>query len=163
MYIRKLLFVFILLAALLTPQAAQASSHGAVVNCQLPESNADGLEILSNYYPGYWWDHADITVAVQAHPKAKKAQLKAIHAAIATWSKTLNDCFGGRITLTDVTSTANNPQKADIVVHYVLRAGGVVFAGYAVCGDHGCPISSSVLISRPARTRPRIAPNIWDG
>jgi predicted Zn-dependent protease len=105
----------------------------------LPESNADALEILSNYYPGYWWDHTNLTIAVQAHPKAKPAQLAAIHAAIATWGNTLLDCFDGRITLTNVTSTARNPQKADIVVHYVLRAGGVVFAGYAICGDHRCP------------------------
>ena len=150
MYIRKLLIILIVLAALVTPQSVQASSQEASalvkknITCQLPESNADALVILNNYYPGYWWDHTDITVAVQAHPKAKVAQLNAIHAAIATWSETLNDCFGGLITLTDVTASARNPQKADIVVHYVLRAGGVVFAGYAVCGDHGCP---NILVS----------------
>lgn len=150
MYIKKLLIVLIVLAALVTPQSARASSQKASalgkknITCQLPESNADALVILNNYYPGYWWDHTDITVAVQAHPKAKVAQLNAIHAAIATWSETLNDCFDGLITLTDVTASARNPQKADIVVHYVLRAGGVVFAGYAVCGDHGCP---NILVS----------------
>ncbi len=150
MYIKKLLIVLIVLAALVTPQSARASSQKASalgkknITCQLPESNADALVILNNYYPGYWWDHTDITVAVQAHPKAKVAQLNAIHAAITTWSETLNDCFDGLITLTDVTASARNPQKADIVVHYVLRAGGVVFAGYAVCGDHGCP---NILVS----------------
>ena len=30
-------------------------------------------------------------------------------------------------------------RAADIVVHYVPTAGGVVFGGYAICGDHGCP------------------------
>jgi hypothetical protein len=148
MKIRRSLIVMVVTIALLIPMPAQAGSNAAFarnhVSCQLPESNADGLEILSNYYPGYWWDHTDITVAVQAHPRAKVAQLNAIHAAIATWGETLNDCFGGLITLTDVTDSARNPQKADIVVHYVLRAGGVVFAGYAVCGDHGCP---NILVS----------------
>ncbi len=148
MKIRRSLVVMVVTIALLIPMPAQAGSNEAFarnhVSCQLPESNADGLEILSNYYPGYWWDHTDITVAVQAHPRAKMAQLNAIHAAIATWGETLNDCFGGLITLTDVTDSARNPQKADIVVHYVLRAGGVVFAGYAVCGDHGCP---NILVS----------------
>ena len=52
----------------------------------------------------------------------------------------LADCFDGQITLTDVSDTGRNPQQAaDIVVHYVPRAGGVVFGGYAICGAHGCP------------------------
>ena len=46
----------------------------------------------------------------------------------------LRECFDGLITLTEVTRR----QDADIVVHYVPTAGGVVF-GYAICGDHGCP------------------------
>jgi hypothetical protein len=108
--------------------------------CKLPESNAEGLEILSNYYPGYWWDHTALTIAVQAHPKATDEQLDAIHDAIATWDAVLRDCFDGLITLTDVTDTQASEQKAaDIVVHYVPKAGGVVFGGYAICGDHGCP------------------------
>ena len=72
---------------------------------------------------------------VQAHPSAEQDQLDAIDAAIATWSATLEDCFDGLITLTQV----GTRQEADIVVHYVPRAGGVVFGGYALCGDHGCP------------------------
>ena len=48
-----------------------------------------GLEILSNYYPGYWWDHTALTIAVQAHPSATAEQLDAIVDAIATWSATL--------------------------------------------------------------------------
>ncbi len=140
--------VIVVLISLLTPMSAQAGSQEAparnLVSCTLPESNADALEILSNYYPGYWWDHTNLTIAVQAHPKAKAAQRNAISAAIATWSNTLLDCFDGQITLTNITSTAKNPQKADIVLHYVLRAGGVVFAGYAVCGDHRCP---NILVS----------------
>lgn len=43
------------------------------------------------------------------------------------------------ITLTDVTDTSLNEQKADIVVHFVPHAGGAVFAGYAICAVGGCP------------------------
>src|SRR5688572_1916089 len=116
----------------------QSSSSGAT--CNLRKSNADALVILSNYYPGYWWDHTDLTIAVQAHPSATAEQLDAIHGAIATWSSVLDDCFDGAITLTDVTVDRGSQQKAaDIVVHFVPTAGGVVFGGYAICGDHGCP------------------------
>ena len=76
-------------------------------------------------------------MAVQAHPKATPAQLAAIRGAIATWDAVLRDCFDGLITLTDV--TGNKRKAAAIVVHYVPTAGGVVFGGYAICGDHGCP------------------------
>jgi hypothetical protein len=52
----------------------------------------------------------------------------------------LRDCFDDLITLTDVTGTQKSEQRAaDIVVHYVPTAGGVVFGGYAICGDYGCP------------------------
>jgi hypothetical protein len=109
-------------------------------SCNLPESNAEALVILNNYYPGYWWDHTNLTIAVQAHPSATQEQLDAIHGAIATWSAVLYDCFDGAITLTDVTrGQGSQQQAADIVVHYVPTAGGVVFGGYALCGDHGCP------------------------
>ena len=40
----------------------------------------------------------------------------------------LADCFDDLITLTDVTDSDRNPQQAaDIVVHFVPKAGGVVF------------------------------------
>ena len=124
--------------------AAKQSSPGAASisapECDLPTSNADGLEILSTYYPGYWWDHLHLTVAVQAKPKVKAEQLAAVHAAIATWDAILRDCFDGGLTLTDVTgSQASEQRAADIVIHYVPTAGGASFAGYALCGDHGCP------------------------
>lgn len=137
------LTVCMLLLAALPAAAAPRKSAGTNstpgVTCSLPESNAEGIIILNNYYPGYWWDHTDLTVAVQAHPKATDEQLAAIHGAIETWSNVLLDCFDGLITLTDVTETTRNAHRADIVVHYVPTAGGVVFGGYAICGDHGCP------------------------
>jgi hypothetical protein len=110
---------------------------GDATTCSLPESDAESLVILHDYYPGYWWDHTDLTVLVQAHPSASPAQLAAIHDAIATWDAVLRDCFDGLITLTDV--TGGKRKSADIVVHYVPTAGGVVFGGYALCGDHTCP------------------------
>jgi hypothetical protein len=128
-------------ALLIAPAGALAGKGGGgnpgggAAGCNLPESNAEALVILSNYYPGYWWDHTDLTITVQAHPSATDEQLDAIDDAIQTWSTTLEDCFDGLITLTQVSSR----RAADIVVHYVPTAGGVVFGGYAICGDHGCP------------------------
>jgi hypothetical protein len=124
-------------AASAKPGGGGGKPSGTAPTCTLPESNADGLEILSNYYPGYWWDHTDLTIAAKLHPSATAAQRDAISAAIATWSDTLEMCFDGLITLTDVTGQKRS--AADIIVHYVPTAGGVVFGGYAICGDHGCP------------------------
>ena len=56
----------------------------------------------------------------------------------------LLDCFDGLITLTQV----DRRQDADIVVHYVPTAGGVVFGGYATCGDHGWPDLGDPVLSR---------------
>ena len=147
MPIRRLLVVLAVALTLLVPVSAQATPRGSAgagratgPSCNMPESDAEALVILNNYYPGYWWDHTDLTVAVQAHPSATEEQIAAIHGAITTWDNVLRDCFDGLITLTDVTGTKNSGrQAADIVVHYVPTAGGVVFGGYAICGDHGCP------------------------
>lgn len=139
------LFVCAALTIALAPAAAAAAVSKAVSpraqpTCNLPVSDADALVILSNYYPGYWWDHTDLTIAIQAHPRATAEQVAAVAAAIATWSDVLEDCFDGLITLTDVTGSQPSAQRAaDIVVHFVPKAGGVVFAGYAICGEHGCP------------------------
>lgn len=142
-------FVGILVALMLLPmvamsaaptQAARPAKSTGGTSCNLPKSDAEALVILSNYYPGYWWDHTNLTVAVQAHPSATEEQLDAIDAAIETWSSVLDACFDGRITLTNVTGTQKSEQRAaDIVIHFVPTAGGVVFGGYAICGDHGCP------------------------
>ena len=134
--------------AILMPSAAAAGSgspaltvQSTLPTCGLPESDAETLLILNNYYPTrYWWDHTNLTIAVQPHPKATAAQINAVRDAIATWSEVLNECFDGLITLTDVTGTSRNPQSAaDIVVHFVPTAGGVVFGGFAVCGTQNCP------------------------
>ena len=138
----KGLVAFAVCAALLAPVSALAAKKEQVVagdgvTCNLPESNAVALEILNNYYPGYWWDHTNLTIAVQAHPSATEEQLAAINAAIGTWSATLEECFDGLITLTNV--TGGKRKAADIIVHFVPTAGGVVFGGYAICGHHKCP------------------------
>ena len=142
--------VFTVLAVLLTsfllvgPQApAQTDTGGA--SCNLPESDADALYILNALAPNkYIWDDTDLTVAIQAAPNVGEEYLQAIHQAIAAWDEVLRQCFGGLITLTDVTGSGPSAQSADIVVHYVPRAGGVVFAGLAVCGGNGC---HNVLVS----------------
>jgi hypothetical protein len=148
MSIRRSVLVVVvgILVALVSPLSAQAApggkpGGGSGTTCRLPESNADALVILNNYYPNrYWWDHTNLTVAVQAHPNATDEQLEAIHEAIATWAAVLEDCFDGLITLTDVTGTQPSEQQAaDIVIHHVPTAGGVVFGGYAICGANGCP------------------------
>jgi hypothetical protein len=136
------LIVLVAVAAVLAPSAVTADSVAqkrakALPSCNLPTSDAEALFILSNYYPGYWWDHTDLTIAVQPHPGATTEQVAAVQDAIATWSETLDACFDGLITLTDVTGAKR--RTADIVVHFVPAAGGVVFGGYAICGDHGCP------------------------
>ena len=144
MSVRKSVVALAVCALFLAPATALGNGGGGGGNgggggggagCNLPDSNAESLVILSNYYPGYWWDHTNLTITVQAHPNATDEQVDAINAAIATWSATLADCFDGLITLTQVSTR----QAADIVVHYVPTAGGVVFGGYAICGDHGCP------------------------
>ena len=130
-----------LAAFLLTPAASLAApkTSGPQTTCRLPESNAESLELLSTYYQGYWWDHTDLTIAVQSHPHATDAQLDAVHDAIEIWSDVLLRCFDGAITLTDVTGTGtNNQQAADMVVHYVPHAGGAAFSGIALCGRHDC-------------------------
>jgi hypothetical protein len=154
---RSVVAVLAILVALLAPAAALAApgkgagNTGVVdgVSCGLPESDAEALVILNNYYPNrYTWDHTDLTVAVQAQPGISQAYLVAFDAAIATWAEALADCFDGAITLTNVTGARPSEQQAaDIVLHYVTHAGGAVFAGMAVCGVGGCP---NVLVSSTA-------------
>jgi hypothetical protein len=84
-----------ILITLLSPLTANAQATVDGVDCGRPESDADALVILNNFYPGYWWDHTNLTVAVQAHPSATEEQLAAISGAIETWNAVLRDCFDG--------------------------------------------------------------------
>jgi len=143
----KRFLIVLVLSALLIPFSVQAQSPNAPARspgCNLPESNSESLEILSNYYPGYWWDHTNLTIAVQAHPSATPEQRAAINSAIATWDATLRDCFDDLITLTNGTGQKNRRRSVDIILHYVPTAGGVVFAGYAICGNHKC---NNIMVS----------------
>lgn len=139
MRLRSVLAV-VVTAVLVTPSMVLAAPPGSSgITCSLPESDAESLELLSTYYQGYWWDHTDLTIAVQGHPRATEEQLDAVHDAIAIWSDVLLECFDGAITLTDVTGTGNNDQQAaDMVVHFVPRAGGAAFSGIALCGRQDC-------------------------
>jgi hypothetical protein len=83
------------LVTLLSPVGARAQAVPGGVDCGLPESNADALVILNNSYPGYWWDHTNLTVAVQAHPSATDEQLAAIRGAIATWDRVIRRASTG--------------------------------------------------------------------
>src|SRR5690606_31837250 len=130
---RAVIVGMLMLAVLVMPVSAKGKppsagngpgNNGGAISCKQPRSNADALDILSNYYPGYWWDHTDLTIAIQAAPNVDAKYLKAINKAITTWTNVLNDCFDGAITLTNVTGSHPSKQKADIVLHYVPNAGG---------------------------------------
>ena len=131
----------LLLATLVV--AVTAGAANAVTPLRPAPTPADTEELLILHgafnYPGYWWDHTDLTVAVQPHPNADEASVEAVHQAIADWDFALRQEFGGLITLTDVTDQYTATHKADIVLHYNPTAGGTVFGGYAICGAHSCP------------------------
>lgn len=105
-----------------------------------PENPPTEIAILHALgLPGYWWDHTDLTVAVQAHPKVGATHLAAVREAIAIWNQVLaEDPDLNIITLTDVTDKLRPANKADIRLHYVPRAGGVVFGGVAICQPQRC-------------------------
>jgi hypothetical protein len=90
----SLLFALVPGTAFAKPTAKPTASVQQTT-CNLPESDAEALEILSNYYPGYWWDHTDLTIAVQAAPGISAEYLQAIDDAIATWAAVLEECFDG--------------------------------------------------------------------
>jgi hypothetical protein len=130
----------LLLATLVV--AVTAGAANAVTPLRPAPTPADTDELLILHgafnYPGYWWDHTDLTVAVQPHPNADEASVEAVHQAIADWDFALRQEFGGLITLTDVTAQYTAKHKADIVIHYNPTAGGNVFGGFAVCGAKKC-------------------------
>jgi hypothetical protein len=63
MSIRRSVLVVVvgILVALVSPLSAHAApggkpGGGSGTTCRLPESNADALVVLNNYYPNrYWW------------------------------------------------------------------------------------------------------------
>ena len=138
---RVLLFVSALLMVLTVAAAAQAQVT-PLRPAPTPE-DTDSVLILHGAftYPGYWWDHTDLTVAVQAHPNVAEESLAAVRQAITDWDYALRLEFDGLITFTDVTDDLTAKHKADIVLHYNPTAGGTVFGGYAVCGSNKntCP------------------------
>jgi hypothetical protein len=136
--------VLLFASALLVLPVAAAGAPSQVVEPLRPAptpADTDSVLLLHGAftYPGYWWDHTDLTVAVQAHPKVDEESLAAVRQAIADWDAALRQEFGGLITLTDVTDQFKAKHKADIVLHYNPTAGGTVFGGYAICGQHTCP------------------------
>ena len=132
-----LLIVLALLALPLLASHAQAQVVDPLRPAPTPEDTDSVLLLHGAFtYPGYWWDHTELTVAVQAHPGVDEASLAAVRQAIADWDFALRQEFGGLITLTDVTDELTAKHKADIVVHYNPTAGGTVFGGYAICGSN---------------------------
>jgi hypothetical protein len=107
-------------------------------------SDADSIAVQSGVYdhtggPGtpQWYDHTDLTVTVSAAPNTDPGMVAAIHEGIATWSAFLADRLP-IVSLTDVTNNASRRSSADIVVHYVPHAGGVVWGGNTICGYQHC-------------------------
>lgn len=123
-------------------QRVAARRQGITIATGCPQYPADSIAILHGLgYPGYWWDHTELTVAVQAHPNADPALIAAARKAIELWNGVLQSDPALReagVRLIDVTDTLHPEHKADIVLHYVPRAGGTVFEGYAICGARKC-------------------------
>ena len=132
--LRALVRGSVIAAAAVSLTAIPASADQRVA---FGKSDAERIVLLHSYYPGYWWDHTDLTVAVLSSPNVDPVFVEAIRDAIATWAGVLEEDFP-IVSLTDVTDTARNPQQADIVIHYVPDAGGIVWGGRAQCGDHRC-------------------------
>jgi hypothetical protein len=58
-----------MLVTLLSPLTAHAQATAGGVDYGLPQSNAQALVILNNYYPTrYTWDHTDLTIASRPSP-----------------------------------------------------------------------------------------------
>lgn len=135
-----LLFSLLLLALPLAAAARPAQAVAPLRPAPTPQ-DTESVPILHGAftYPGYWWDHTQLTVAVQAHPQVDAESPAAVRQAIADWDYALRQEFGGLVTLTDLTGQLTAKHTADIVLHYNPTAGGTVFGGYAICGQHKCP------------------------
>jgi hypothetical protein len=135
----------LVLAATLAGPAAQAEDPTTVEPEAIPV-----MTVFGGSYAGYWWDHADLTVAVRVAPTAPADFTRVAHDAIAGWDAALRQEYGGVITLTDVSGTPGAAASADIVVHYVPRYGGSVYLGRTLCGGnvggHGGNQCNNVIV-----------------
>ena len=136
-------FVPLVVGALLVVLGTAGGASAQVTPLTVEPTPADTDSVLLLHgaftYPGYWWDHTELTAAVQAHPKVSAGLARCRASAIADWNAALEEEFGGLITLTDVTDQYTAKHKADIVLHYNPTAGGTVFGGYAICGRAHLP------------------------
>lgn len=132
-------------------------------------SDADTIPLLAgSYYINakmagglpFWWDHTNLTAVVQSAPNTDPANVKAARDAIGIWSSVLSARLPG-ISLTDITTSNRNPQKADIVIHLVPHAGGIVWGGLAVCGSQKC-LNVLVKTDQPAGQLQRGTPDLTD-
>ena len=71
----------IVAAAAVSLTAMPASAEQPVA---FGKSDADRIVLLHAFYPGYWWDHTDLTVAVLSSPNVDPVFVEAIRDAIAT-------------------------------------------------------------------------------
>ena len=136
--------VLLLLLAMLAVPLVASEAQAQVDSLRPAPTPADTDSVLILHgaftYPGYWWDHTQLTVAVQAHPNVEAESLAAVRQAIADWDDALQQGFGGLITLTDVTDELTAKHKADVVLHYdpTARGDGVRW----LCdlrAQHKCP------------------------
>jgi hypothetical protein len=124
------------------PVSASGAASGPLFD--YGPSDAEAVAVNSGVYdhtggPGtpQWYDHTNLTVAVFTAPGVDPQMVAAIHEGIATWRAVLADRLP-IVSLTDVTNSAATRGSADIVVHYVPHAGGVVWGGNAICGYQHC-------------------------
>ena len=65
-------FVPLVIGALLVVLGTAGGASARVTPLTVAPTPADTDSVLLLHgaftYPGYWWDHADLTAAVQAHP-----------------------------------------------------------------------------------------------
>ena len=85
---RKMAIALAVLFALTAPLTASGAPAKQKLTVKRGSSAATTESVLLLHgafnYPRYWWDHTDLTVAVQDHPNADPALVAAVQAAIAT-------------------------------------------------------------------------------
>ena len=89
--------LLVLLALLVAAVTAPAAKAVTPLRPRRRRRNTESVLILHGAfnYPGYSWDHTDLTVAVQAHPNVDEESLAAVHQEIADWDSALRQEFGG--------------------------------------------------------------------